>query len=670
MTKAQARKQATRLREELNKYDYYYYVLDRPLISDYEYDKLYRRLLDLEKRFPELATLDSPTQRIGGKPIKGFTTVKHRTKMLSLDNTYSENELREFDKRIHKVIKKPVQYEVTLKVDGVAVSLVYEKGRLTLGSTRGDGIYGDDITQNIRTIRSIPLQIMTHDAAFNNIEVRGEVFLPRSSFKRLNKERGDDNVPLFANPRNAAAGTLKLLDTKIVAKRGLDIFIHTVPVSPGRRFRSHAKTLELLGKSGFKIIPNLMICNSIEEVISCIEAWAGKRQDLEYEVDGVVIKVDDFQQRVELGETAKSPRWAIAYKYPAHQVVTKLRDIKLQVGRTGRITPVAILEPVLLSGSTISRATLHNEDEIKRKDIRMNDYVILEKGGDVIPKIVAVVNERRTHEQEAFKFPGQCPVCGEKIIRLPGEADWRCINKTCPAQIKGAILHFVSRQAMDIQGFGARLVDQLVDKEMVRSFDDIYRLDVDTIKDLERMGKKSAQNLIHAIEKSKGRPFSRVLFSLGIPNIGINAANLLAEKFNNIDSMIKAKNDDYEEIDGIGDVITESIINYFNNKKNKNVISSLKKIGLCFRSEKNKGATYLKGRSFVFSGELESMTRIQAQNQVINLGGSVSSTVSRKTYYLVLGTNPGSKYDKAKKLDVMIITEQEFLELIEKGRNV
>ncbi|MGB3341913.1 MAG: NAD-dependent DNA ligase LigA [bacterium] len=669
MTVAQAKKEIARLRVTINSCNYYYYVLNRPMVTDYEYDELYKKLKDLEETYPELITPDSPTQRIGGEPLKKFNTVEHKIKMLSLDNTYSENEVREFDKRIRKVLKEGVKYEVTLKVDGVAVALVFENGRLILGSTRGDGIYGDDITQNIRTIRAVPLHMMSEDILLKNIEVRGEVYLPLSSFKKLNKEREESGAPLFANPRNAAAGTLKLLSAQTVAKRGLDIFMHTIPSCPGPNFSSHYKTLKVLGDSGFKIIPYLKLCADIEQVLACIDEWVEKRDTLEYEVDGVVIKIDDFKQREILGHTIKSPRWAIAYKYPARQVITRLLDISLQVGRTGRITPVAVLQPTFLSGSTISRATLHNEDEIKRKDIRFNDYVIVEKGGEVIPKIVAVVRERRTNKQKIFRFPNSCPICKERIIRLPGEADWRCINKACPAQIKAAVFHFVSRQAMDIEGFGIKLVDQLVDLNLVKKFDDIYRLDANTLVSLERMAEKSAKNLIRSIEQSKGRSFAKVLYGLGIPNIGINSANILVQEFTDIDSMINAKAEVYVKLDGIGEIIAQSIINYFKNKKNVSVIRALGELGISFTAKRPDAETqFLKGKVFIFTGEFKKMTRIQAQNLVRRLGGHPGSSVSKKTDYLVFGANPGSKYRKAKKIGISIVSEQQFLELIEKGR--
>ena len=666
MTIVEAKKEIEKLKKEINYHNYRYYVLDKPVITDYEYDRLYKKLVELEKKFPELITPDSPTRRIGGEPLKEFKTVEHTIKMLSLDNTYSEEELLEFDKRVKKGLGKEVKYEATLKVDGVAVTLHYKDGKLVLGATRGDGVHGDDITQNIKTIKSVPLQLLTEDKELKNIEVRGEVFLSKKNFEKINREREEQGEPIFANPRNAAAGTLKLLDSKEVAKRNLDLFIHTIPAQPGPHHPSHCETLKKLGDSGFKQIPHIQLCNNIQEVINYMKTWADKRGALDYEVDGLVIKVDSFADRELLGWTIKSPRWAIAYKYPARQAITKLQDIQLQVGRTGRVTPVAILESVPLSGTTISRATLHNEDEIKRKDIRISDYVIIEKGGEVIPKVVGVVKDRRTGKEKIFKFPQKCPVCGEKIYRLEEEADWCCVNSSCPAQIKGAILHFASRQAMDIEGLGYVLVNKLVDIGMIKSFDDIYKLNVKTIAELERMGEKSAQNLINAIEKSKEKDFVNVLYALGIPNIGINASNLLINEFKNIDYLINANLEQLTSIQGIGEVVAQSIINYFKSYKNRRLIENLKKAGLKFKTEKVIAEGSLKNKTFVFTGELSSMAREEAQAIVRKLGGYASLSVSKKTDYVVVGTEPGSKYEKAKKLGVKIISEQEFLKLVKK----
>ncbi|TET59842.1 MAG: NAD-dependent DNA ligase LigA, partial [Candidatus Stahlbacteria bacterium] len=667
MNIAHAKKKIERLRKKIHHHNYQYYVLNEPIISDYQYDQLYKELEELERLFPELITSDSPTQRIGGKPLKEFKTVKHTVKMLSLDNTYSEDEVREFDKRVKKGLGKDVQYEVTLKIDGVAVTLLYKNGKFVLGATRGDGLRGDDITQNLKTIRTIPLEILGDNKELMDIEVRGEVFLPKKSFDRLNREREKQGLHIFANPRNAAAGTLKLLDSKEVAKRGLDIFIHTIPEQPGPHFISHYKSLKKLSLSGFKVIPDIKLCSTVDEIFQYIKEWQDKREGFECEVDGLVIKVDNFNDQTTLGYTIKSPRWAIAYKYQAKQAITKLKDIHFQVGRTGRITPVAILDPISLSGSTISRATLHNEDEIKRKGIKIGDYVIIEKGGEVIPKVVDVVKNRRTGKEEDFHFRKTCPVCGEKIYRLLDEADWRCVNSSCPAQIKRAISHFASRQAMDIEGCGYILVDKLVDKGILKGFDAIYSLDIETIAKLERMGEKSAQNLINAIEKSKKREFVNVLYALGIPNIGINASNLLVNEFKSIDQIINAKIEDLSKIDGIGEIVGQSIINYFKNKKNLELIEKLKKFGIRFKSKKQiSKKAFLRGKTFVFTGELDSMTRQEAQSKIRKLGGHPSSSVSKKTDFVVAGRDPGSKYKKAKKLGVKTISEQEFLNMIKR----
>ncbi len=669
MKKTHAKKEIARLREQINYHNYQYYVLNEPVITDKEYDELYKRLEHLERRFPQLITPDSPTQRIGGEPLREFKTVEHKTKMLSLDNTYSEDEVREFDKRVKRGLSRNVRYEVTLKVDGVAVALHYKKGRFVLGATRGDGIQGDDITQNIKTIKAIPLIMLSPDKELMDIEVRGEVFLPRKSFEKMNQEREKKGESTFANPRNAAAGTLKLLDSREVAKRGLDIFIHTIPEQPGVYYSSHFETLRKLGRSGFKIIPHMRLCSTVDEVFDYIQEWQGKRENLDYEVDGLVIKVDDFEDRKKLGYTIKSPRWAIAYKYPARQAITQLLDIQLQVGRTGRITPVAALAPVPLSGTTISRATLHNEDEIRRKDIKIRDYVVIEKGGEVIPKVVSVVKKRRTGREKTFHFPKSCPVCRERIFRLPDEADWRCVNSSCPAQIKGALLHFASRQALDIEGLGYVLVDKLVEKGLVKRLDDIYKLDVKTVSSLERMGQKSAQNLIRAIEQSKKKDFVKVLFALGIPNIGIHASHLLANEFGTIDNIINAKLKNLSEIDGIGDIIAQSIINYFKSRKNLRLIKALKTIGLqCAVKKRVQEHVMFKGKSFVFTGQLDAMTRPEAEAMIRALGGQPTSSVSKKTDYVVVGRAPGSKYEKARKLGVQIISEQEFLKLLGKGR--
>lgn len=668
MNEKQAEREIGRLRRQIDYHNYRYYVLDQPTISDYEYDQLYKKLEKLERQFPAFITPDSPTQRVGGTPLEEFASVKHRSRMFSLDNTYSEEEVMDFDQRVRKLIGKQLKYETTLKIDGVAVTLTYKGGQFVRGATRGDGVYGDDITQNLKTIKSIPLKMLTVPEALQDIEVRGEVYLSKGSFQKLNREREKAGEPLFANPRNAAAGTLKLLDSRKVAKRGLDIFIHTVPRKPGSGYESHYATLLALRDAGFKIIPHIKLCNDIDEVFAYIKEWQEHRGSLAYEVDGLVIKVDDFELRERLGYTAKSPRWAIAYKYPARQATTVLKAINLQVGRTGRITPVAILEPVLLSGTTVSRATLHNEDEIRKKGIRVGDLVKIEKGGEVIPKVVGVVKRKRTRKTKVFRFPKKCPACHEPIYRLPEEADWRCVNSSCPAQIKGSILHFASRAAMDIEGLGNVLVDKLVGMDRVRSYDDLYDMSVKELAHLERMGEKSAQNLITAIEASKKREFVNVLYALGIPNIGFTASGLLVDHFHNIDSVINASIEELAEIHGIGEVLANSIVNYFNIKENMRLVNSLKSVGLKFSTVPRKQyEQFLSGKRFVFTGELVFMSREKAQSLVRKYGGRPGSSVSRKTDYVVAGKEPGSKYEKARKLGVKIINEDEFLKFIKRG---
>ncbi|MEO0092020.1 MAG: NAD-dependent DNA ligase LigA [candidate division WOR-3 bacterium] len=664
MTKAQAQKEIERLRQEINYHNYRYYVLNDPVISDYEYDMLLKRLIELEQRFPDLITPDSPTQRVGGEPIKEFKPVTHSPLMLSLDNTYSYEELKEFDKRIRKSVSN-FNYIVEQKVDGVAVSLKYVDAKFVQGATRGDGTTGDDITQNLRTIKSIPLQLINPPKSLRNFEVRGEVFLTKKQFEKLNQEREENGEPLFANPRNAAAGSLKLLDPKLVAERKLDIFVHTIPKPPAKEFTSDLKTLEVLKTVGFKVIPHSDLFKSIEQVIEYCEEWQEKRYQLPYEVDGMVVKIDEFSVREKLGETIKSPRWAVAYKYPPKQATTKIRNIIFSVGRTGVVTPVAEMEPVFLSGSTISRSTLHNFDEIKRKDIRVGDTVIIEKAGEVIPQVVKVVTDKRTGKEKPVTLPTKCPVCHSHLVREADEVALRCINASCPAQIKGRLLHFASRSAMDIEGLGNAMVEMLVDKKLLKDFADLYTLKYDDIINLERMGEKSTQNLLNAIENSKNRPYSRVLYALGIRHIGIHTARVLVSAFPSIDKLKEASKEEIAQVMGIGPVVAESIVNFFSDKENIRLIERLKKVGLKFSEElEAKGERPLAGKTFVLTGTLKNYTREQASEIIISLGGNVSSSVSKKTDYVLVGSEPGSKYDKAKALGVKIISEDEFVRMI------
>ncbi len=665
--KNQVKKQIEKLRKEINYHNYRYYVLNDPVISDYEYDMLLKELIALEEKYPEFVTPDSPTQRVGGEPIEEFPTVIHDPPMLSLDNTYSYDELREFDKRVRKQIAD-VKYLVEQKVDGVAISLKYEKGRLVLGATRGDGIKGDDITPNLKTIRSIPLQILSENKDLQDIEVRGEAYLTKKQFEALNKEREETGEPLFANPRNAAAGSLKLLDPKLVASRNLDAFIHTIPKPPSKKFHSDFQMLGLLKEAGFKVIPHSEPFGSIDDVIGYCEEWDKKREDLPYEVDGMVIKIDNFQQREELGETIKSPRWAVAYKYPPKQATTKIKRIYLQVGRTGIVTPVAEMEPVFLSGSTITHSTLHNFDEIKRKDIREGDTVIIQKAGEVIPQVVKVITEKRTGKEKVVPIPEKCPVCKGPLFREADEVAYRCVNASCPAQIKRRIEHFASRSAMDIEGLGTVMVNTLVDKGLVKDYADLYHLKKDDLMSLERMGEKSAQNLIEAIAKSKQQPYARVLYALGIRHIGVHAARILAQAFPSIEDLQKASFEQIAAIRGIGPTVAESVKNFFAEKKNRELISRLKKVGLKFSTERPRVAQIFAGKIFVLTGGLEPYTREQVTELITALGGNVSSSVSKNTDYVLVGKEPGSKYDKAVALGVRIINEAEFERMIKEKR--
>ncbi len=667
MDKVKVKKEIEKLRKEINYHNYRYYVLNDPVISDYEYDLLLKRLIGLEEKYPEFITLDSPTQRIGGKPIEEFLTVTHDPPMLSLDNTYSYDELKDFDKRVRKQVEV-VKYLVEQKVDGVAVSLKYEKGKFVQGATRGDGTKGDDVTPNLKTIKTIPLQILSRKSDWQNLEVRGEVYLTKQQFEALNKEREEEGESLFANPRNAAAGSLKLLDPKLVAMRNLDAFIHTIPRPPKSKFNSDSQVLELLIKAGFKVIPHSKLFGSINEVIDFCEDWDKKREELPYEVDGMVIKIDNFPQREELGETIKSPRWSVAYKYPPKQATTKIKKIYLQVGRTGTVTPVAEMEPVFLSGSTISHSTLHNFDEIKRKDIREDDTVIIQKAGEVIPQIVKVVTDKRTGKEKEFRMPDKCPACKGKLFQEADEVAFRCVNASCPAQIKRRIGHFASRGAMDIEGLGWVMVDTLVDKGLVKDFADLYHLKKEDLMSLERMGEKSSQNLIDGLEASKKQPYVRLLYALGIRHIGVHAARLLAQTFPSIDDLRKASFDDISSIIGIGPTVAESVKNFFADKENIQLIAKLKKVGLKFSAEKPKGTQILAGKTFVLTGSLEHYTREQVAELIVSLGGNVTSSVSKNTDYVLAGKEPGSKYDKAVALGIKIINESEFEKMIKEKK--
>ncbi|NOX65741.1 MAG: NAD-dependent DNA ligase LigA [Chlorobi bacterium] len=652
------------LRERLRTHNYKYYVLAEPSISDYEYDKLLNELIELENEHPELITPDSPTQRVGSDLTKEFKSFQHKYQMLSLANTYSEDELLAFDKRVKNGLNtdEDIEYVAELKIDGVSISIHYRNGVFFKAATRGDGRVGEDITNNIKTIRSIPLKVNT-DLTF---EVRGEVFMPLDGFSRMNEERALSGEKLFVNPRNATAGSIKLQDPKIVATRPLDIFTYYF-LSEERELKSQSEGLELLRKLGFKINPDYSVCSNISEVIDFCDKWDQKRAELPYETDGIVVKVNLVKYQKALGNTAKSPKWAVAYKFSAKQAVTKLKKITWQVGRTGIVTPVAELEPIFLAGSTISRATLHNVDEIKRKDIREGDFVMIEKGGDVIPKVVGVDLSKRDTDSVPVETPSECPVCHSKLVKPENEVAIYCENSKCSAQIKGRIIHFASKGAMDIEGLGEAIIDQFVDLGYLNSYADIYSLfDYESeLKSLEGFGEKSIEKLFASIEHSKTQPFHRVLFALGIRFVGSGVARKLADGFGSIDRLMSSTSEELEKLDEIGTRISNSVIRFLNDPINLDLINRLKEAGLKFETEKLPQVDKkLSGNTFVLTGTLEKMTRKEAEEKIISMGGKPTSSVSKKTSYVVVGENPGSKLEKAEKLGVKILTEDEFIKLI------
>jgi DNA ligase (NAD+) len=648
------------LRTQIHHHDYLYYNLDKPTISDAAYDKLFRELQELEAAHPNLITPDSPTQRVGGAPLKSFETVTHKKPLLSLDNAMSEEELEEFDKRVREGLEKEsVEYVCELKMDGLAVALIYKDGKFQVGSTRGDGIHGEDITQNLKTIKSIPLVLK--EAV--DIEVRGEVYLPYADFVKLNEEREETDEAKFANPRNAAAGSLRQLDPKITANRPLDVFIYFAEID--QELKTHLARLEYAKSLGFKINPNIKLCYGLAEVKKYIKHWDAGREKLDYEIDGIVVKVNDIAAQQKLGFTARAPRWAIAFKYPPMQAETIVEDIKVQVGRTGAITPVAYLKPIHLAGVMVKRATLHNEDEIKRKGIEVGDHVIVQRAGEVIPEVVKV--SKHSAQAKPFKMPKVCPVCGEELYRPEGEAITRCINARCPAQVKERIRHYCTRTAMDIEHVGPALVEQLVDNKLVKDVADLYSLDKADLQKLERFAEKSAQNVIDSIQSSKDRPHDRLLYALGIRMVGRTVAVLIAQHYDSLEELFDVKAEQLQKIHGIGPKVAESVEHFFAQKDNHKLIERLKQAGVKVRGERAKGPQPLKGLTFVFTGGMETMMRPDAEELVRQLGGHPSSSVSKQTDYVVAGTDPGSKYDKAKKLGVKIITEQEFVRLAKHG---
>ncbi|MEA4845711.1 MAG: NAD-dependent DNA ligase LigA [Clostridiaceae bacterium] len=653
-------KRVEELTKLINKHNYNYYVLDNPEINDYEYDMLMKELIELENTFPALKQADSPTQRVGGEVLKGFSEVMHKTAKLSLGNVFDENDIRDFCSRVRKSIGDNVEYVVELKIDGLTVVLNYGEGRFVLGATRGDGVKGEDITSNLKTIKSIPLTL--EDKV--DLEVRGEVFMPKKAFEELNARREEQEETLFANPRNAAAGSLRQLDTRVTAGRPLDIFIFNLESIKGKTFNTHVETFAYLRKSGFKVSPYISIHKNSEEIIEKCKYWADKRGDLPFEIDGLVIKINSLRQREALGYTTKTPRWAAAYKFPPETKKTKVKKIIVQVGRTGAITPTAELEPVRLAGSVIGRATLHNEDYIKEKDIRIGDTVIIKKAGDVIPEVVEVVKEDRDGTEQPFEMPKKCPVCHSDTIREQGEAVTKCTNISCPAQLKRALFHFVSRDAMNIDGLGPQIMTLLMDKGFIKDAADIYLLKDhrDELIEIDRMGEKSVQNLLDAIEASKVNPLGRLIYALGIRMIGQRASQVLANEFEDIDAMFDADYDKLISIPEIGEKMAESIITFFKQEQNLKLIRKLQECGVNSKGSKKaiRENVYFNGRTFVLTGALQNFTREQAKEIIESFGGKVSGSVSKKTDYVLTGEDAGSKLVKANELGVAVIDEDTF----------
>lgn len=653
------KKRIDELVQILNEASKNYYELDNPTITDQEYDDLYSELEKLEEKYPELIRDDSPTKRVGGKVIDEFIKVTHEVPMMSLADVFSEEEVRAFDERIKKTITNPI-YVCELKIDGLSVSLLYKDGKLVRGATRGNGVVGENITHNVETIKSIPLSIDYKE----DIEVRGEIYMPKRSFEKLNEERKNSNEPLFANPRNAAAGSVRQLDSKIAAKRNLSTFIYHLPKSEDFNIKFHHETLEMMKNLGFTVNTNIKVANNIEEVIDYIKEWTIKRSELPYEIDGIVIKVDNLNDQKKLGYTARTPRWAVAYKFPAEEVLTKLTNIEFCVGRTGKITPRADLNPVHLAGSVIRSVTLHNEDYINEKDIRIGDIVAIHKAGDVIPEVVSVKKERRTGEEVPFKMVDNCPICGTKLIRKETESAYFCTNEKCDARNIEGLIHFASRDAMNLDGFGESIVEDFYNMGYLRKINDYYTLSKykENLKELEGFGDKSINNLLSAIEDSKSNSLERLIFGFGIHHVGKKTAKILAQNYHTLDNLINADFDSLKAIPDIGEIIAQSIINYLSDEDNINMINKLKEYNLNmeFIGKKQNLSDLFDGKTFVLTGTLN-MPREEAKEMIENRGGKVTGSVTSKTSVVIVGVNPGSKYDKAKELGIDIWDEELFV---------
>ncbi len=658
------------LRETIRHHEYLYYVVDSPEISDLEFDKLMRQLKDLEAEHPELITADSPTQRVGGKPREGFVKVSHSSPMLSLDNTYNEDELRDWERRVHELSgRTDVDYVCELKLDGMSLALIYEDGKLVRGITRGDGSVGEDVTLNVRTVRSVPLSIPKERLKKAGIpadfEVRGELLMPLASFRKMNEERESKGLSVFANPRNATAGTVRQLESKVTAERRLDYFSYMLLKNGRTYFDKHSGTLDAIGAAGFKVNQNRKLVHGIDEAWAFIQQWEGKRDSLPYEIDGIVIKVDRTSLQDELGFTGKAPRWAIAYKYAARAGITKLEDIRVQVGRTGKLTPVAMLAPVLIGGTTVRNATLHNMDEIERLGVKIGDWVQVERGGDVIPKVAKVIEDRdHPRGTRVFEMPEKCPECGTKVVQTEGEVDYRCVNANCPAKLRETILHFASRGVMNIDGMGDALVNQLTERGLVKNVADIYKLTKTDLLSLERMGDKSAQNILEEIENSKKLPLERVIYGLGIRMVGERTAQFLAEHFGSMEELEKAGVEELQNVNEVGPRIAESIVEFFSIPANRKLVGRLREAELKLTGQKKQRGTKLAGKTFVLTGTLAHFTRDEAKKMIEDAGGKVTGSVSKKTDYVVAGADAGSKLDKAKELGVAVIDEKEMEKLV------
>jgi DNA ligase (NAD+) len=665
---ADVKQRINKLRELINHHNYRYYVLDSPEISDAEYDEFMRELQQLEEAHPELITPDSPTQRVGAAPVEAFGVVEHPQPLLSLANAFSDEELDAWYRRASNLLgSRRTDFVCELKIDGLAVALTYVNGLLDVGATRGDGYRGENITQNLRTVNSIPLSVPKE--APPRFEVRGEVYLPKTGFKKLNEERAKEGLPLFANPRNAAAGSVRQLDPRITAQRPLDIFVYGLGWAEGKTVpETHWEIMQYLKTLGFKINPNIALCHTIDEAKAYYAKWVESQETLPYEADGVVVKINSIPFQVELGNVGREPRWAVAYKFPAVQGTTRLLDIGINVGRTGSLNPYAILEPVQVGGVTIKHAALHNEEDIHRKDIRIGDWVVIQRAGEVIPEIVEPIVSRRTGKEKVFHMPGTCPVCGAEVIKPEGEAMHRCTNAACPAQALERIKHFASRGAMDIEGVGEKMSQALFDAGLIKDAGDLYYLTKDKLLSLERMADKSATNILTSIEKSKNRPLPRVIFALGIPNIGEETAGLLTDHYNSLDELSRTTPEKLQEIPSIGPKIADSIVAFFRQKQNKGIIEKLRKAGVKLEAEKAKRKDLpLAGIEFVITGRLEVSPRQEAEAKIKALGGKAGSDVTRKTNYLVVGEEPGSKLARAQALGTKTLNEAEFLELLKRS---